>query len=65
MRVPVVLFVVAGLLVGADDPKKDGGKKGTKVLEGSWVIVSITRDGKTETPDKKKGGGWSPSRGKR
>jgi uncharacterized protein (TIGR03067 family) len=38
----VLVALAVGLLVGADKPKKD---KGTTVLEGTWVIVSLTENG--------------------
>src|SRR5262249_34823163 len=42
MRRYVVLALVVGLLVGADKPKKDKGKKEATELEGTWVVVSAT-----------------------
>jgi uncharacterized protein (TIGR03067 family) len=40
------MALVVGFLVGADDPTKDKGKKGATALEGTWVVVSVTEDGK-------------------
>jgi uncharacterized protein (TIGR03067 family) len=49
----LLLIVVAGLLVGADDTKKDDAiKEELKKLEGTWVVESATRNGK----DDRKGG---------
>jgi len=42
------LFLAAlavGLLVAADEPKKDRAKKEATALEGTWVVVSATQDG--------------------
>jgi uncharacterized protein (TIGR03067 family) len=41
----ILAALVVGLLVGADKPKKDDKKEAT-VLEGTWVVVSLTEDGK-------------------
>jgi uncharacterized protein (TIGR03067 family) len=41
-------FLVAltvGLVLGAEKPKKDDGKKGAKGLEGTWEAVSLTVNG--------------------
>jgi uncharacterized protein (TIGR03067 family) len=46
MRRLILVGLVVGLLIGADDPQKDKGKKGATALEGTWVVVSVTRDGK-------------------
>jgi uncharacterized protein (TIGR03067 family) len=46
MKAQVVLVLVAGLLAGADEPKKGDNKKGATELEGTWVVVSLTQDGK-------------------
>jgi uncharacterized protein (TIGR03067 family) len=48
MKRYVVLALVVGFLIGADDPKKDKGKKGATALEGTWVVVSVTKDGKED-----------------
>ena len=45
MKTYVLVALVAGFLVGADGPQKDK-KKGATALEGTWVVVSVTRDGK-------------------
>jgi uncharacterized protein (TIGR03067 family) len=49
----VSLLLLTGLLVGSYGPAKGDEKKATKGLEGTWVVVSFTRDGKTD--DKTKG----------
>jgi uncharacterized protein (TIGR03067 family) len=47
MKARGLVFVLAmGLLVAADKPKKEDGKKGVKGLDGTWEVVSATRDGK-------------------
>ena len=46
MKRYVVLALVVGFLVGAEDPKKDKGKKDATVLEGTWVVISVMADGK-------------------
>jgi uncharacterized protein (TIGR03067 family) len=46
MKKFILVALAAGLLVGADDPKKGDGKKGAKGLEGTWTIVSFTQNGK-------------------
>jgi uncharacterized protein (TIGR03067 family) len=43
----LVLALVAGLLVAADKADKGGGKQGPKAIQGTWLIVSATEDGKT------------------
>jgi uncharacterized protein (TIGR03067 family) len=53
MKRYVVLALAVGFLVGADDPKKDKGKKGTKGLVGTWQVVSATEGGNAN--DKMKG----------
>jgi uncharacterized protein (TIGR03067 family) len=52
MKKFVVLALVVGFLVGADDPKKDKGKKAATALEGTWLIVSVTEDGKDRNESK-------------
>jgi uncharacterized protein (TIGR03067 family) len=42
----LVMVLAAGLLMAAEKPKKEGGKKG--ILEGTWSIVSATENGKEE-----------------
>jgi uncharacterized protein (TIGR03067 family) len=48
MRAQVGLVLVAGLLVGVDEPSNGKEKKGAKGLEGTWAVVSFTRDGKKD-----------------
>jgi uncharacterized protein (TIGR03067 family) len=45
MKRLILAALVVGILVGADKPKKDD-KKGATALEGTWIIVSCTEDGK-------------------
>jgi uncharacterized protein (TIGR03067 family) len=54
MRRCIVLVLAVGFLFAADKPKKDGGKDGATPLEGTWVVVSVTVDGKEV--DRGKGG---------
>jgi uncharacterized protein (TIGR03067 family) len=56
MKTYVLVALVAGFLVGADDPTKDKGKKGATALEGTWAIVSVTVEGETNTKAKDIGG---------
>jgi uncharacterized protein (TIGR03067 family) len=52
----LVVVVAAGLLVGADDPKKDAGKKSDKdLIQGTWNIEKADRDGNAASPDEIKG----------
>jgi uncharacterized protein (TIGR03067 family) len=44
----VLAALSVGLLVGADDPSKDKGKKGATALEGTWVVVSATEGGRED-----------------
>jgi uncharacterized protein (TIGR03067 family) len=46
----VLVALVVGLVVGVDDPNKD--KKGAKGLEGTWIVVSVTMDGKEDEKGK-------------
>jgi uncharacterized protein (TIGR03067 family) len=46
MRKQLVLVLVVGLLVAADDAKKEDGKKKAKGFEGTWEVVSINSNGK-------------------
>ena len=49
MRLQALLFLTAGLLLGADDAKKEHGK-----IKGNWTVVSITSpDGKEEAKNAK------------
>jgi uncharacterized protein (TIGR03067 family) len=48
MKRYVVLALVVGFLVGADDPQKAKGKEGATALEGTWVVISITEGGKED-----------------
>lgn len=45
----LVLAVVAGLLVAAD---KGADKDGAKAIQGTWLIVSVTEDGKPNEKSK-------------
>jgi uncharacterized protein (TIGR03067 family) len=53
MKRLILAALVVGLVVGADKPKKDDGQKGATALEGTWVVVSVTEDGR----EKEKGKG--------
>ena len=44
MRLQVMMVLVAGFLVAADDPKKEAEK-----LQGTWRLVSLEVDGKKAT----------------
>jgi uncharacterized protein (TIGR03067 family) len=44
MKRSILVALVVGLVVGARAP--DRGKKGVKELEGTWVVVSFTDNGK-------------------
>jgi uncharacterized protein (TIGR03067 family) len=50
----VLVALAVGFLVGAVAPNKDKGKKGATALEGTWVVVSYTENGKER--DGAKGG---------
>src|SRR5437868_2105882 len=45
--VPAVIAV--GLLIGADEPKKDVGAKDVRALQGTWKMISLTIDGEGST----------------
>jgi hypothetical protein len=44
-----MLFVAAGLLLGAEPADKDAAQKEMDRFNGTWQAVSVERDGK-ETP---------------
>jgi uncharacterized protein (TIGR03067 family) len=47
MKIQATVFALAaGLLLAADKPNKDDGNKKAKGLEGTWVVVSLTANGK-------------------
>ena len=48
MRAYRVLVVAAVLLLGADEPTKDEGMMAATGLEGTWALVSSTREGKED-----------------
>ena len=49
MRNLVPAILVAGLLVGADEPKKDDPAKDARALQGTWKMISVTIDGEGST----------------
>jgi uncharacterized protein (TIGR03067 family) len=53
MKRLILVALVVGLLVGADDPQKDSRKKGATALEGTWVVVSITYNGAEKAVNEK------------
>jgi hypothetical protein len=53
MKQLLLAALAVGLLVGANDPKKDKGKKGATVLEGTWVVASVIVEGDEEEKEKK------------
>jgi uncharacterized protein (TIGR03067 family) len=46
MRIQVGLVLVTGLVIESVGPTRGEEKKGAKGLEGTWVVVSATREGK-------------------
>jgi uncharacterized protein (TIGR03067 family) len=52
MRVQVGLILVIGLVIGSVGPTRGAEKKWAKGLEGTWVVVSFTRDGKKDASPK-------------
>jgi uncharacterized protein (TIGR03067 family) len=48
MKLQVVLVLAVGLLLAAEKPTKEEGTKKAKGLGGTWMIVSITQDGKND-----------------
>jgi uncharacterized protein (TIGR03067 family) len=46
MRLPVLLVLVVGLTVAADNPPEDAVKQERKKLEGTWTVESATQNGK-------------------
>lgn len=51
MKVNVLFFLAAGLLLAADAPKDDASKKDMDQLQGSWRLISRERDGKADAAD--------------
>lgn len=54
MKWSLMLVLAAGMLVAADDAKKDDVKKEMERFQGNWTTVSIQRDGKDVLPDEEK-----------
>jgi uncharacterized protein (TIGR03067 family) len=51
----LLLIVVAGLVVGADDAKDDATKNDVKKFQGTWVMVSGMEEGKKLSEKEMKG----------
>jgi len=51
MKLHILLCLAAGLLLAADATDEQAAKKELKKLEGTWKIVSITREGNEQQPE--------------
>jgi uncharacterized protein (TIGR03067 family) len=45
MKLRTLLIVAVGLLLGADAPMEDPGKRDKEMLQGTWKLVSVEFDG--------------------
>jgi uncharacterized protein (TIGR03067 family) len=46
-----ILFMALGLVIGAEDNKKDSGQGDVKMLQGSWTVVSFEANGEKVPED--------------
>jgi uncharacterized protein (TIGR03067 family) len=51
----ILTVLVVGLLIGADETKKDEKNEDAKKIQGSWVVVSMEREGKKAPVEEGKG----------
>jgi uncharacterized protein (TIGR03067 family) len=50
----LLLALAAGVLVAAEAPKEDAGKKDLKAMQGTWEAVSHEEDGRKATEEERK-----------
>jgi uncharacterized protein (TIGR03067 family) len=55
MVLKILTVVAAGLLIAADDTKKEDKDKDAKNIIGTWTVVSMERDGQKASDEEAKG----------